>query len=74
MSLVMTLDGIWITCNLLVICSKVRNICQLWQQIIYFTQPTTKYCKQQQNGPLTNSDAAFQSHDSKFVVQNTAVF
>ena len=34
----------------------------------------TKYCKRKQHGPLTNSNAALQSRDCKFLVQNrTAV-
>ena len=44
MSLVMILDGIWIICNLPVICGKLRNYWQwqLWQLIFYFTQPTKR--------------------------------
>ena len=62
----MILGGIWIICNLPVICGKLHNYWQLWQLIFYFTQ--------QKNGPLTNSDAGFQSRASKFLVQNRAVF
>ena len=53
MSLVMILGEIWIICNLPVICGKVSYYWQLWQLILYFTQPTTRYCKQKQNGSLT---------------------
>ena len=42
MSLVMILGGIWIICNLPVICGKLHNYWQLYQLIFYFTQPTTK--------------------------------
>jgi len=33
-------------------------------------QSTIKYCKQKQHRPLANSNAAFQSHGSKYLLQN----
>ena len=42
----MILDGIWIICNLPVICGKLRNYWQLWQLIFYFTQQTKRTSNQ----------------------------